>query len=160
MEVLAATASIAGLLSLAGQCISGAQELKTFYQDLCKASTTIRFFLKDVNNLLNTLHDVQDLLQRVKEQAELDLDTVHTASLQIQLEDCNVNVVAWLVTARSMRDCNGKSSRALFRKLWVTVNKDSVDNIRDEMRCRRVEISVALSILGRYIYQLGVIIIR
>jgi len=99
MAVLAETASIACLLSLAGQCVSGIHELRSLY--LCNASTTVQILLKDVESLLRTLHDVQDLLQRVDGQAELNMDTVHTASLRLQVEDCDVNVGAWLSTTRS-----------------------------------------------------------
>ena len=153
MEVLAVGSSIAGLLSLTGQCISGAQKLVGFYQDISKTSKAVEYFLKDINSLIRTLNDAQVLLQSIKEKSPHTFDDLVMTALKLQLEDCNDDLGSWLKTAQSYRPSafySGPSTtRTWFRKFWMAVNKDEVNNIRAEMQKRRNEIAVALTMLGR-----------
>ena len=107
MELLATGASIAGLLSLARQCVSGAQNLWKLYRDVASVSRTADDFLKDVNRLLRTLYDVQNLLQRIEGQSALKLDGVQLTTLRLQLEDCESDFSTWLSTAQRSRPPSG-----------------------------------------------------
>lgn len=149
MEVVAGGASIAGLLSLAGQCVSGAQKLINLYQGICKASSTVQAFLNDINSLLRTLSDVHSLLQRIRNHSPHAFDDLHMTTLKIHLEDCNEDLGSWLGVAQANRTF-GKGARTWFKDFWSAVNKDKVKNIRSEVQRRRQEIGVALSALGRY----------
>ena len=153
MEVLAAGSSVAGLLSLTGQCISGAQKLIGFYQDISKSSKAIEYFLKDVNGLTRTLFDAQMLLQSIKEKLPHSFDDVQMTTLKLHLEDCNDDFGSWLNTAQSYQpsasSSGTKSTRMWFRKFWSVVNKDEVNNIRTEMQRRKNDIALALITLGR-----------
>ena len=96
MEALAAASSIAGLLSLTGQCISGAQKLVSFYQDIATASKAVTAFMKDINSLLRSLHDTESLLRSIEEKAPQAFDVIHLTTLKLQLEDCDNDVKMWL----------------------------------------------------------------
>ena len=82
MEALAAGASIAGLLGLAGQCITGAQKLQRLYRHVASASKTAAAFLKDINSLLKTLDDVQELLKKIELKSALTPDDVQLTTLK------------------------------------------------------------------------------
>lgn len=149
MEVLGAVSGVAGLASLTGQCITGLQALRKLYEDIAAASKTVEAFLRDIDSLLRSLHDVRALLDKINAQAAPVVDDVSTLSLKIQLEDCNADIGGWLETARSFRPSNGKGGRAWFRRFWLAVNKDCVGTVRTEMHQRRTEIALSLSTLGR-----------
>ena len=149
MEALATASSVAGLLSLAGQCVSGAQSLCSLYQDIVAASHTVENFVKDVNGLLRTLQDVKALLEKIQNQAPSLIDGISLTSLKIQLEDCNDEIGLWLRTAQSTKPVAGRGGRTWFRKFRMSIDKQSKDNVRTDMQKRRIEIAVALSTLGR-----------
>ena len=149
MEVLATASSIAGLLSLAGQCVLGAQNLRSLYQDIVAASRTVETFMKDVNGLLRTLEDVKALLEKIQRQAPGIVDEVSLTSLKLQLEDCDHDIGSWLRTARSTKPVGGKGTRAWFRRFWMAMDMQSTTNVRADMQKRRIEVAVALSTLGR-----------
>lgn len=94
MEVLAVGASVAGLLSLAGQCITGAQALRDLYRDISLASRTLDAFLKDIDAMIGTLNDVVRLLRTAT-----DSDPGPYASLSVYLEDCKRDIQMWLANA-------------------------------------------------------------
>lgn len=150
MEVLAAGSSIAGLLSLAGQCVAGAQALRDLYKDMTTASKTIETFVKDVDAMIGTLFDVEALLNKLKEQSSIEVDRHHFINLSRFLDDDKRAIQTWLATARSFPVARGKGARAWFRKFWATVNQNSVKNIRADIESRRLNLTVALSTLGRY----------
>ena len=149
MEALAAASSVAGLLSLAGQCVSGAQNLHSLYRDIGAISHTVETFMKDVNGLLRTLEDVKALLEKIQHQAPWLADEVSLTSLKLQLEDCDHDISLWLRTAQSTKPIGGKGTRAWFRKFWMAMDKQSTNNVRADMQKRRIEVAVALSTLGR-----------
>ena len=148
MEALAAASSVAGLLSLTGQCISGAQNLRSLCQDITSASKTVAKFAKDVNNLLRTLEDVRPLLERIELHPSL-VDQIGLNSLNMQVEGCFDEIGSWLHDVQSTKPTGGKGTRAWFRKFWVAVDKQSTKNVRADLQRRRTEILVALSTLGR-----------
>jgi hypothetical protein len=154
MEVLAVGASIAGLLSLTGQCISAAKELGGFYHDAQTGFEIIKHLLSDTNSLLRLLHDTEALLTEIRNKAPSSCDHIQLTSLKLQLEDCHIDLRGWLQTANACyQPSNGlikDGARAWFRKFWAAVNKDKVKNVRSEMQRRRLEIALALSALGRY----------
>lgn len=152
MEVIAGGANVAGLLSLAGQCISGAQKLISLYQDVSRTSKTVETFIKDINSLLRTLHDVQYLLESIQEKSPYAFDDLHMTTLKLQLEDCDQDLSSWIGIAQANSPF-GKGTRAWFKDFWLAVNKDPMKNIRSEIQKRRTEIGVALSVLGRYFFR-------
>lgn len=150
MEVVAVASSIAGLFSLAGQCISGAQTLRALYSDIVDTSKTVKSFSKDVNDLLRTLTDVRLLLEKIQDQDSLLTDELLFTTLRLQLEDCDTEIGTWIRTAEKAKAAGGKGTRGWFKKFWMALDKDSTNSVRADMQKRRLEIAVALSTLGRY----------
>ena len=150
MEALAAGASIAGLLGLAGQCITGAQKLQSLYRHVASASKSAAAILKDINSLLKTLDDVQELLKKIELKSALTPDDVQLTTLKLQLDDYNGDIGGWLETAQKFRSSTGGGTNAWFKRFWLATNKDCVKNVRVQIHQRRMEIAVALSTLGRY----------
>ncbi len=62
MKAVAAAASIAGILTLAAQSISGVQRLRQFSSNVASASKTAQRFVYDLDLLLQVLQDVKILL--------------------------------------------------------------------------------------------------
>ena len=111
----------------------------------------IDIFVQDINSLVRTLTDVQKLQDRIGETMSLDFTDLHLAILKLQLDDCNNEIAEWLATAQEFRPPGGKAGKAWFKKFWAAFNQNSVKNVSAEIRRRRSEIGVALSVLGRYV---------
>ncbi|KAF2237823.1 hypothetical protein EV356DRAFT_359967 [Viridothelium virens] len=148
MEAIAAVSSFAGIIGLAGQCVGGLETLKNLFESIAAASKTVDGFLRDINGLLRTLHDVELLLDTISKKASADEADADVASLQIQLEDCSREISSWLKTARDLRPSPGRGTKSWARKFWVAVNQESVRGIRQEISCRRTEINTSLLLLS------------
>ncbi|KAK5127558.1 hypothetical protein LTR85_006898 [Meristemomyces frigidus] len=143
-------ASAAGLLSLAGQCITGAQALREIHQDMSSASKTVDAFLKDIDAMIKTLHAVEDLLKVVETRYVPYVSPgSDLATLSACLEDCKRGVHMWLATARQFRPATGKGATSLFRKFWTAANQRSVKTVRADIQQCRQNLTLALSTLGR-----------
>ena len=149
MEAIAAASSVAGLLGLAGSCLSAAQSLFKLYQDIRAASKTVEIFIKDINGLIRTLHDVQGQLQTIERNSSLEFHDLHLTTLRLQLNDCNGDMQSWLATAEKYRPSTSSGGKKWFKKFWTAINEDSVKNVSTEIRARRSEIDSALAVLGR-----------
>ncbi|KAL9092828.1 MAG: hypothetical protein Q9165_004246 [Trypethelium subeluteriae] len=148
MEAIAAVSSFAGIIGLAGQCVGGLETLKNLFESIAAASKTVDGFLRDINGLLRTLHDLELLLNTISKKASADEADADVASLQIQLEDCSRDISSWLKTARDLRPSPGRGTKSWARKFWVAVNQESVRGIRQEISCRRTEINTSLLLLS------------
>ncbi len=98
METLGAAASVAGLLSLAGQAITGIIRLRAFVKDIQAAPRMVNAFLRDVDAFEGSLVQIRQLLSQLQNQRpdlaqELGLDT-----LQTQLTSCSDDIEQWLMT--------------------------------------------------------------
>jgi len=151
MEVLAAASSIAGVLSLAGQCITGLQHLRVVYDEISGASTTISTFLDDVDSLLRSLHDVQTLLEQVPLTSASKLPIIQTSSLHRLLEECDSSIGGWISTARSLPTAGAKSGKAWYCRFRLAMNKDPIAEMRAGMQRRRTEVVLGLALFGRYV---------
>ena len=145
MESLAVAASIAGILSLAGQSIEGVRKLKDFYSRLSFASRTVDRFLYDINTLLQTLESIERLLSKWP----LEKEDVNITSLSIQVEECFKDITTWLETASRMRRGTDKGGKAWFKRFWVAVNDSTVKDIISEITRHRLALNVSLAIIGR-----------
>lgn len=147
MEAIAAASSLAGLISLARQCVNGAQSLKALFSNIASASKTVNAFIRDINELLKTLNDVEVLLTSLDQDVWIDAKGSNVTSLRIQLEDCLRDISRWLTTARDYRPASGRGAKGWFKRFWVAVNKDAVKDIREEMARRRAEVNTSLLVL-------------
>lgn len=147
MEVLAIGASIAGLLSLAAQCITGAQTLLKLCYCYSKQEKIIQGFLKDVNGLLKTLHDVDTLVKTI-ERASIDVDNIPLEPLRLHLDDCNNDIGSWIRKVNELYSSHGSGILKSWKAISKSVEEKVLHNVRD-IRSRQVEISTALTIVGR-----------
>ncbi|KAI9709911.1 MAG: hypothetical protein M1820_002988 [Bogoriella megaspora] len=148
MEAIAVASSLAGIISLAGQCVNGAEHLKGLFDHIAGASKTVDYFLRDINSLIRTLHDVRILLETAADVSGTGEGDASVASLQIQLEDCQTDITGWLKIAKELRPTSGRGARSWARKFWVAANQNSVSGIRQEINCRRVEVGTSLLLVS------------
>lgn len=146
MEAVAAAASVAGILTLVGQSISGLVELKRFYASLETASRTVDKFIQDINSLLRSLHGIDEILAKCPRGTA----DVHIASLRVQVEECSKDVFDWLRTARDMRPATNEGSRAWFKKFRFAASKGEVIDIELEISRHRHALNTSLALIGRY----------
>jgi hypothetical protein len=149
MEVVAAVSSIAGILGFAGQTITGIIRLNDFFQDCRSASKTIDQFLRELDTLKQTIEQVHGLTSKLDDRGGSALQGT-LASLQIQLEDCNIDIDRWVEEAKKSLSFFGRRVKSAFKKFLVAVNKKSIKGIFTEIRIYRENISLKLSIIGRY----------
>ena len=64
MEILGAAASVAGIITLAGQVLMGIVALHDFFEDYSSASKTITRFIKELNAFKQTVQNVQQVVLR------------------------------------------------------------------------------------------------
>lgn len=154
MEAVAAASSIAGIVSLAGQALSGIVKLRGFFQDCASASKTIDRFLRDLNSLIQTLEDVKEIVSKLEKTVAVTFDTkTILSSLQIQLEDCAKDVYEWVKVAGAQHPefASARGGKARFKKFLVAVNKESLTDIFKEICSHKENITLKLSVIGRYI---------
>ncbi|KAG8525675.1 uncharacterized protein KY384_000435 [Bacidia gigantensis] len=145
MEVVAATASVAGILTVVGNGIESIIKLKEFYAALVAGSRTIEKFLKDINDLLQTLHGIRELLNKwPKEKTDVNI-----AALSVQVEECSKDLFNWLDTAKAMRPASSKGGMAWFKKFWIATNKNKVNDIRTEIGRHKQTLNISLTLIGR-----------
>ena len=147
MEGVAAAASVAGILTLVSQSISGLVKLKGFYARLETASRTVDNFIQDINSLLQALNGVERILARWPDESA----DVHIASLHVQVEACFTDIFDWLKTARDMRPASNKGGKAWFKRFWIAASKDEVNDIRLEISRHRHALNTSLALIGRYL---------
>lgn len=155
MEVVAAVSSIAGIVALAGQILSGIVALQGVFDAFTQASRTITKFISALKSLLDSVQDVKDLVLKL-EQAKTFIAKSILTSLQVQLEDCSKDVAQWVKVANSSQPKSGKPSSfdTVLKKFLVALKKDSFDGIFKEITGHKDNISIKLSVIGRYVYVL------
>lgn len=144
MEVVAATASVAGILTLVGQTISGVKKLSDFYSDVSTASRTACHLLRDVNALLKVLFDIQTLAGRLP----TIFDDLQIASLRILLEDCSQDVQRWILAVIETYPVPKSGTKAYLRKIKIGMNKKKIEDIRIEIDRNRQALTISLAVLG------------
>ena len=148
MEAIAATASIAGIITVVGQSIDGLIKFSDFFSDVSSASKTISRLLNDINSLIQVLEDIRNVF----EQAQARRSGRELAQLDIKLEDCAKDVQVWLVTARLLRPGGSDSGgKAWLRKFRLAVNSTAIQTIREEIGRHRQTLCLSLAVFGRYI---------
>ncbi|KAH8670114.1 hypothetical protein BGZ60DRAFT_514821 [Tricladium varicosporioides] len=145
MEALATAASVAGVLSLAGQTIDGIIKFTSFFSDISSASRTIERFLQSLNQLIKLIEDVKSLLSSVAD----DGADFKIAAMEIQLDDCSKEVYRWLKVAKEHHPAFSIGTKKGFKKFWVAVHKGKVRSISEDVKEYRHEISASLLVLER-----------
>jgi len=146
MEVVAAIASVAGILSLLGQCVGNTEQLRDFIADVSSASASIDRFLGDINSQLQTLHAVGSLLENLP--ADFNRDLIQ--SLATQLGRYTNDVCRWLEKAKAIRPPSNIGSKTWLKSFWIALNVKSVGDVREQMDRHKQAISLTLSLFGRY----------
>ncbi|KAH6662274.1 hypothetical protein B0J14DRAFT_571142 [Halenospora varia] len=145
MEALATAASIAGVLSLAGQTIDGIVKLNSFFSDVSSPSRTIERFLQSLNQLIKLIEDVKSLLSSVAENGA----DFKIAAIEIQLDDCSKEVYRWLRIAKEHHPAFSTGTKKGFKRFWVAVHKGKVRSISEDVKEYRHEIPASLLVLER-----------
>ena len=146
MEVIAAVSSVAGLLSLLGECIGATRKLLDFCSDISSASLTVTNFIFDINLLLENLHSVNELVKKLPE----DLQDFSIAPLQKQLIKYSKDACLWVSTARALRPASDIGAKAWFQKFWIAASIKPIGDMRDQLDRHNQTISLNLALLGRF----------
>lgn len=151
MEVIGATANIAAIVSIAGQALDGIIRLRAFFKDCASASKTIDRFLRDLNSLIQTLEDVKCIISTLGDAGPTSFERrTILSSLHIQLEDCSKDAYDWVRIAAEQHPKLTTGSKATFKKFLVAANKDSIEGVFKEITSHRENITLKLSVIGRY----------
>ncbi|KAK5740128.1 hypothetical protein LTR17_004840 [Elasticomyces elasticus] len=145
MEAVAAAASIAGLVALAGQCISGAEKMISFCNEVRTAEWRVMRLKEDVNSLLRSLQDAAELCERLEHDIPAIGAQAKITSLQCHLDDCNKALAGWLEVIRKHQQTDRPT---WFKQVWRAINKASRDELHSELRRRRDEINLTMLTIG------------
>lgn len=155
MEVVAAAASIAGIITLAAQAIDGLQKLHAFFLDISSASKAVGRLLSDINSLISVLHNIDNVLG----QAETQRRNQNFAQLDIKVEDCTKDVRSWLEIAKTLRSGDERGGRSWVRRARLAGKGEVVSRIRDEIGRHRQALCLSLAVFGRSVISLFVMIL-
>ncbi|KAK5732019.1 hypothetical protein LTR17_010855 [Elasticomyces elasticus] len=145
MEVVAGAASIAGLIGLPGQCISGAEKMISFCNQVRLAELHADRLKGDVNSLLRSLQDAAGLLERLEHDDPAIGAQAKISSLRYHLDDCDRAFSGWLAIVKKLQQ---KDRAKWFKQVWAAMNKPMRDDLHNELRRRRNEISLTLMTIG------------
>jgi hypothetical protein len=149
MEAVAAIASIAGILSLAGQAVNGIIILRGFFQSCSSESHSIEKFLKRLNELIQILEHARDLMTKLKTAPSKIVPESILASLQFQLDDCNKDVYSWLAMAKASLPASNTGTKVAFKKFLVALERQRITDIYMEISVHKDNIMTKLSVIGR-----------
>ncbi|CZR53453.1 uncharacterized protein PAC_03331 [Phialocephala subalpina] len=119
LEALGAAASIAGILSLAGQSMKAAVALHGIYKDVATASESVRRFLQELKALIRVLDEVQNVIREL----ELMSTPYMLASLQIQLKYCNKGIYDWLQVAERINPESSTWTKETWKKFKTAIGR-------------------------------------
>jgi len=149
MEVVGVVSGIAGIVSLAGQILSGIVKLQGIFDTYIEASRTIAKFTSALKSLLDTVQEVKDLIQKLEHASTFIAKSI-LSSLQTQLEACSRDVLQWAKVANANRVGKaGSTFDTVFKKFLVALKKDSIDTIFKEVGAHQDGIAIKLSVIGR-----------
>jgi hypothetical protein len=145
MEIVAAAASVAGILSLVAQSIDGASRLRDLFSNIPRASSTVGRFLHDIESLLQALQSAKDLLEGLP----TGFCGSQVTSLKIELQYCTEDVYRLLDIASSLRPVSEVGTKAWLQRFWVAINKNLLVDAREELERHKQAINLSLAVLGR-----------
>lgn len=145
MEILAATSSVAGLISLLNQTILTASKLREIFSNVSHASTIINRFLHDVDSLLQALHGAKGIVDKLPQ----DVEGSHVTSLTVQLECCTRDVFRLLEVAGSLGPVSGEGAKPWCKRFRLAMDNGRVVDAWEELGRHRQAIDLNLAVLGR-----------
>lgn len=148
MDPLGITASVAGVLTLAGQALVGIVALHDFFQSCSSASKTIANFLRELNAFKRTIQDVQEVVAKIQASFEHVIGGF-LVSLTLLLEDSVRDVTKWLEKARSTDPRSTSGTKAVFKAFLVALQKQSIRNYFLEIANHKKNLTLSLSVIGR-----------
>jgi hypothetical protein len=150
MEVIASVASVGGIVSLAGQTLTGITTLRDFFTNWSSASKTIERFLRELNTLILAVEHVKELATSTNEALGRASSSSILASLRIQVEDCSNDVYRWLEIARRYQPDANSGAKASFKKFLVALNKQGLTDIFTAISAHKESLVLKMSVVGRY----------
>ena len=145
MEVVAAVASVAGILSLLGETLDGTRKLGDFFSEFSSASTTITKIVRDIRSLDQVISEIAELVGKLPPESKSTLQ----GSLHPQLQGYMKDVSRWLETAQDLLPASESGMKLWMKKLRIAVNIKCVNEIKGEMGKYKQDFSLSLSVLGR-----------
>lgn len=149
MEAVAAVSSIAGILSLVGQALNGVILRRGIFNDCASASESISLFMKRLNDLMQCLQDVEMLMTKIRNSPSQAVSDTVLASLQIQLDDCSKDIYIWLGVGKKLMPDSSTAAKAVFKKFLVTLEKQKVKDIYQDILVHKDTINTKLSVIRR-----------
>lgn len=145
MSGLGEAASIAAIISIAGQAVQASSALYTFIKTYKAVGPKLLEIAEEVKRLQKTLSAIGPIASR----AEASPGIAECCSrLQDRLATCQINIEKW--GNRLALDLKG-SSRAgkVFMKIKIAANRDFLGELRFQITQSREELILELSIFQR-----------
>jgi len=154
MEPLKIATNVPGILASAGQAIEGIVQLRAFFKDISLAPRRTGELLKDMESLIDTLADIQQLLTTLDRSSSEELDaraTFNTSILKWNLKSCAEDIAIWVKVTKGADPRSEKGLKAFFKKVKIAVDKSGFEELGNKISSHRQRIGISLSILGRQV---------
>ncbi|KAK5692116.1 hypothetical protein LTR97_011290 [Elasticomyces elasticus] len=145
MEGLAGAASVVALIGLSGQCISGAERMISFCNEVRGAEKRVQRLHDDINSLLRSLQDAAELSEKLQQNVPATGAQAKITSLRFHLDDCDKAFVGWLEIIGKHQQ---KDKPTWFKQVWRALNRTLRDDLHNELSRRRDEINLTLMTIG------------
>jgi hypothetical protein len=151
--------SIANIASFIGQALQGINQLHAFFKDVSLAQQRTTDLLDELQHLKTTLRSIRIFITGLYEPSNnsanpentFSIVLPHLSSLESHLETCVKDVTVWVRVTKDSDPSSEKGIRAFLKKLKVTVDKSSFEEIERKIADHKVRLGLSLSVLGMYV---------
>jgi hypothetical protein len=146
MAGLGEAASIAGIISLAGQTLQATSTLYTF----CKTYRNIHIEFEQTSKELEGLRNILQQIERfaTDDTSRISLPTDAVSGLQESLSECRKDIEMWAQKVELLGIADAKGAKRVLTKIKVSADKDYFKRPRERLCIHRAQIGLSLGLLG------------
>jgi septation ring formation regulator EzrA len=146
MAGLGEAASIAGLISLAGQTIQATSKLYTFFQTYKTIHTQFERTGQELESLEDVLRQIERVITNATVKGSTPIDVIVT--LEARVKECRDDIEKWTKKVELLGLDGAKSTKRVITKLKVTADKAYFTRVREQLCFHRSQINLSLGVLG------------
>ena len=145
MSVVGEVASIAGIISIAGQTLQASSALYTFIQTYKGVGPKLLEIAEEVTRLQKTLAAIRTIASRAAASLEI---AEYCSRLHDKLAACETNIQRWRDRLALGLESSSKAE-GFFKKVKIATNRNFFGDLRSQIVQCREELILELSIFQR-----------
>jgi chromosome segregation ATPase len=143
---LGEAASIAGLISLAGQTIQATSKLYTFCQTYKNINARLEQTRIEIQGLRSILQQIETITSEATASTLVSSESL--ANMKARITDCRTDLENWTQKVDSFGLDEAQRAKRILTKIKLSVNKAFFAMIREQLCFHRTQIDLSLGLLG------------